>query len=91
MDNKNWTEMIKVESSDGHFYAMKYPVTQALWKDVVSIYPSKFVGDEHPVDSISWIDCVLLANSLSRLNGLQEVYEFPSSESIGIQQEILLE
>ena len=55
--------MIKVNCKDGNFLAMKYPVTEALWKDVVSTNPSKFVGDEHPVDSVSWIDCVLFSRS----------------------------
>ena len=80
--------MIKVNCKDGNFQAMKYSVTQALWKDVVSTNPSKLIGDEHPVDSVSWIDCVLFANIFSRSRGLQEVYELPSSESLGIHQDI---
>ena len=80
--------MIKVDCKDGSFCAMKHLVTQALWKDVVSTNPSKFIGDELPVDSVSWIDCVLFANSLSRLKGFQEVYDFPSSEYLGIHQDI---
>jgi formylglycine-generating enzyme len=37
------------------FFIAKYPVTQALWKDVMNKEnPSHFQGDNLPVESVSW-------------------------------------
>ncbi|MCS7079072.1 MAG: formylglycine-generating enzyme family protein [Chloracidobacterium sp.] len=38
------------------FYLGKYEVTQAQWKQIMGSNPSKFVGDDLPVDSVSWKD-----------------------------------
>ncbi len=39
------------------FHIGKYPVTQALWKAVMNgENPSHFVGDNHPVERVSWTD-----------------------------------
>ena len=34
-----------------------YPVSQALWEEVMGENPSEFKGSELPVESISWNDC----------------------------------
>ena len=39
------------------FWLGKYEVTQAQWKSVMGSNPSKFNGDNHPVDTVSWTDC----------------------------------
>ena len=39
------------------FWLGKYEVTQAQWKSVMGSNPSKFGGDNHPVDTVSWTDC----------------------------------
>jgi formylglycine-generating enzyme len=45
--------LVKLDS----FYIGKYPVTQALWKAVMKgENPSHFIGDNRPVESISWDD-----------------------------------
>jgi len=36
------------------FYLGKYPVTQAQWMAIMGTYPSRFPGEDHPVESISW-------------------------------------
>jgi len=36
------------------FYIGKYPVTQAIWKKVMSNNPSRFKGKNRPVENISW-------------------------------------
>jgi len=48
----------KVELSP--FYIGEYLVTQALWKTVMGAdhNPSRFVGDDRPVEQVSWIDIV---------------------------------
>ena len=39
------------------FYMGIYPVTQAQWRAVMNNNPSKFNGDERPVEQVSWNDC----------------------------------
>jgi len=38
------------------FYMGEYPVTQALWKAVMGSNPSQFVGDDRPVEQVTWDD-----------------------------------
>lgn len=41
------------------YYIGVYPVTQAVWKAVMSGYnPARFIGDNRPVEQVSWIDIV---------------------------------
>lgn len=47
------------------FYLGKYEVTQAQWKQIMGNNPSKFVGDDLPVDSVSWKD---VQTFIQRLN-----------------------
>ncbi len=39
------------------FYVAVTPVTQSQWKAVTGNNPSRFQGDNNPVDSVSWDDC----------------------------------
>jgi len=50
----------------GDFYIGKYEVTQRLWAQVMNGYkPSRFKGDDLPVERVSWQD---IQEFLSRLN-----------------------
>ena len=49
------------------YYIGKYEVTQALWQAVMDNNPSKFKGDNLPVEHVSWNDC---QKFLSRLNSI---------------------
>ncbi len=42
------------------FYIGEYPVTQALWKAVMGVNnnPSRFIGENRPVEQVSWLDIV---------------------------------
>lgn len=40
------------------FWMAKYEVTQKQWKSVMEENPSEFKGDDRPVDSASWYDCM---------------------------------
>lgn len=47
------------------------PVTQALWCAVMTSNPSRFVGDDQPVEQVSWNDCQTFIERLNRsLDGL---------------------
>lgn len=44
-------------------------VTQALWKAVMGSNPSNFVGDDLPVEQVSWNDCQEFVKKLNDLTG----------------------
>ena len=51
------------------YYIGKYEVTQALWKAVMGNNPSKFKGDNLPVEQVSWNDCQEFISKLNRITG----------------------
>ena len=56
------------------FYISKYEVTQKEWMEVMENNPSEFKGDDLPVDSISWYDCIEYCNNRSLKEGLNPYY-----------------
>ncbi len=66
----------QVTIRDG-FYMGKYEVTQAQWQAVMGDNPSKFKGDNLPVETISWIDA---QNFIQKLNALNDgfIYRLPT-------------
>lgn len=56
------------------FYLGKYEVTQKEWTDVMGSNPSKFKGDNLPVETVSWYDCIEYCNRRSLKEGLQPYY-----------------
>ena len=56
------------------FYVGKYPVTQKLWEAVMGSNPSGFKGEDRPVETVSWFDCVAFCNKLSKKEGREAVY-----------------
>ena len=67
------------------FFMGKYPVTQAQWRAIASLTtgkrdlnpePSRFKGDNRPVEQVSWYDVVDFCEMLSRKTG--RVYRMPS-------------
>ncbi len=63
-------EMILVKGySGGNFYIGKYPVTQAQWQAVMGVNPSKFKGDNNPVENVSWDDCQDFIKGLNQKTG----------------------
>jgi len=51
------------------FYLGKYEVTQAQWKAVMGGSPSKFKGDELPVEQVSWEDSQRFCRKLAEKVG----------------------
>lgn len=58
------------------FEISKYAVTQALWQVVTGQNPSHFSEktENHPVEMVSWLDCIAFCNKLSELEGKEPVY-----------------
>jgi len=53
---------------DGYWIG-RYEVTQALWKAVMGENPSKFRGDNLPVETVSWTEAQQFAMRLSQMTG----------------------
>ncbi len=51
------------------YYIDKYEVTQVLWQAVMGNNPSKFKGDNLPVEKVSWDDCQEFISKLNRITG----------------------
>ena len=51
------------------YYMGKYEVPQALWEAVMGSNPSKYKGDNLPVERVSWNDCQEFISKLNSLTG----------------------
>ena len=49
------------------FWLGKYPVTQKQWQTVMGYNPSKFKGDDLPVERVSWEDSQKFINAVNKL------------------------
>ena len=58
------------------YYIGKYEVTQRLWKAVMGNNPSAFVGDDLPVECVSWNDVQEFLSKLNRMTGKK--YRLPT-------------
>jgi formylglycine-generating enzyme required for sulfatase activity len=63
------------------FYMGKYEITQKEYQEVIGTNPSRFKGENLPVDSVSWYDAVEYCNALSRREGLTPAYAIDKSRS----------
>jgi formylglycine-generating enzyme len=56
------------------FYIDKYGVTQKEWIKVMGNNPSRFKGDDLPVEMVSWYDAIEYCNKRSAEEGLRPYY-----------------
>ena len=56
------------------FYMNRYEVTQKEWREVMGSSPSRFSGDNLPVEQVTWFDAVKYCNRRSEKDGLKPVY-----------------
>ncbi|MDQ1252319.1 MAG: hypothetical protein QG646_1440 [Euryarchaeota archaeon] len=59
------------------FYLGKYPVTQKQWEKVMGSNPSRFKGDNLPVEQVSWDDVQKFIKKLAKMEGTDK-YRLPS-------------
>ena len=52
-----------------NYYVGKYEITQALWQAVLGNNPSRFKGDDLPVEKVSWDDCQDFISKLNAMTG----------------------
>jgi formylglycine-generating enzyme required for sulfatase activity len=50
------------------FWVGKYPVTQAQWRAVMGSNPSHFIGDDLPVESVTWSEIFRPRGFLEKVN-----------------------
>jgi formylglycine-generating enzyme required for sulfatase activity len=65
-DPEGWTDETQHEVTLTHgFWLGETTVTQALWKAVVGENPSRFMGEDLPVENVSWDDCKAFMQALN--------------------------
>ncbi len=62
------------------FYIGKNEVSQKEWIEVMGSNPSEFVGDNFPVEMVSWYDCVEYCNKRSMKEGLRPYYNIDKNK-----------
>ena len=62
------------------FYIGKYEVTQKEWIEVMGSNPSKFKGDNLPVEMVNWYDCVEYCNKRSIKEDLIPYYNIDKNK-----------
>jgi formylglycine-generating enzyme required for sulfatase activity len=59
------------------FYLGKYEVTQSEWASVMAETPSRFKGESHPVENVSWNDVQVFISRLNEKEGTHK-YRLPT-------------
>ncbi len=62
------------------FYIGKYEVTQKEWNNVMTSNPSKYKGDNLPVEMVDWYECIEYCNKRSIKEGLEPYYNIDKNK-----------
>ena len=65
----DWEKPTHQVTLTNDYYIGKYEVTQALWQAVMNSNPSKFKGENLPVENVSWDDCQKFISKLNSITG----------------------
>jgi len=63
-----------------NFYISKYEVTQKEWMDVMGSNPSVFIGENLPIEMVSWYDVIEYCNKRSIQEGLKPYYNIDKNK-----------
>jgi len=63
-----------------NFYIGRYKVTQNKWIKVMGSNPSEFKGDNLPVETVSWYDCIEYCNKKSIKEDLKPYYKIDKNK-----------
>ncbi len=82
-DTENWRidDEMQHEAAVSSFFMDPYETTQGEYVSLMGENPSAFVGDDLPVENISWLDAVRYANAKSTDTGLTPAYTI-TAESV---------
>jgi formylglycine-generating enzyme required for sulfatase activity len=78
--NRNIDESKRKVKITKPFLMLNTPVTQKQWVEVLGWNPSRFPGENNPVESVSWFDAIRFCNILSEKKDLSKIYEFGIEE-----------
>ncbi len=79
---RDFVSKMLVEVPDKGFWVAKVPVVQIVWRLIMGGTPSRFKGDELPVESVSQRDCVDFISKMNRhplAEGSGYVFRLPTS------------
>ncbi len=62
------------------FYIGTYEITQKEWIEVMGSNPSAFKGDNLPVETVSWYDCIEYCNKRSIKEGFKPYYNIDKNK-----------
>ncbi|MBQ5708226.1 MAG: SUMF1/EgtB/PvdO family nonheme iron enzyme, partial [Peptococcaceae bacterium] len=71
-------EMVKIPGKN--YEMMTTEVTQKLYRYIMGENPSEFIGENNPVEMVSWYDAVYFCNKLSEKCGYTPVYSNETTE-----------
>ncbi|MFC3811943.1 formylglycine-generating enzyme family protein [Lacihabitans lacunae] len=63
------------------FYIGKHEVSQKEWNEIMGKNPSKFKGDNLPVETVTWYDCIAFCNKKSQKEGLVPYYTLDTTKT----------
>ena len=72
--------MVKIPGQN--YKMMPTEVTQKLYQWVMGENPSKFKGENNPVEIVSWYDAIIFCNKLSEKIGLEPVYSIRGNTDV---------
>lgn len=71
MEDKYWDVNFGQRVLLTHYYIGTTEVTQELWKAVMGKNPSSNKKANHPVDQVSWYNCISFTDKLKELTGME--------------------
>lgn len=83
-ENENWRidDELQHSVSVDDFYISAYETTQKEYQEIVGNNPSEHIGEQLPVENISWLDAIVFANLKSLQQGLNPAYEISENSVI---------
>ena len=73
-------KMVIIESLDMEIF--KTEVTQELYESIMGENPSVFIGQNYPVECVSWYDAIYFCNKLSVAKGYEPVYSVNGNTNV---------
>ena len=79
LDSENPEHTVTISKA---FYMSKYEVTQKQYQAVMDTNPSYFIGENLPVEQVTWYNAVEFCNALSQLEGKTPCYTIQNDTNV---------